>query len=214
MCTLFGHRGNKRYKENTMDAFINCSYEGIEVDARLTFDYKIVIHHDETFERIYHSFHFIRNMYLADIKNRFPSVLELKDVLDFCKLNNKKLIVDIKEEICTDIVFIIESCVLYSKQINYDIENIIFLSWKDIIKPLKNITFIRVISEDTISSNYIFTLKNELLFDGICLNYTGTKENINCINKIKSKNMLVNIYTDKNIHDIDLKSIEPIIITL
>ena len=56
--------------------------------------------------------------------------------------------------------------------------------------------------------------KNELLFDGICLKYTGKYKNIKSINRMKSNDLLVNIYTNKNIQDINLTLIKPDFITL
>ena len=76
------------------------------------------------------------------------------------------------------------------------------------MKPRKNIRFIRGWDDDFISYDNIYLLKNDLLFDGICIQYSGTSENINDINKIKSKNIIVNIYTNLNIQDIKLNKIK------
>lgn len=215
MYTLFGHRGNeKEYIENTVEAITNCKYKGIEVDVRLTYDNNIILHHDESLMRIYNSPYLIKNLYLDDIKKHFNTVFELTDFICFCKLNNKKIIIDIKEKKYNEILYIIDYCINFLKKINYDIKNIIFLCWENIIKPFKNIIFLRAIDNDFIYSYDIDLFKNKLLFDGICLKYTGTKKNIYCINKIKSKNMLVNIYTNKNIQDIKLNIIKPDFITL
>lgn len=214
MYILFGHRGNKKYTENTFESFYNCSLEGIETDIQLTYDDEVILHHDSTFERIYNSSLSIKNMYLNDIKNKFPTVVEFSEFISFTRLSNKKIIIDIKENNYYDIIFLLEKCIYQLNKIKYNLKNVIFLCWVDIIKPFKNITFLRAISNDKISSKQISILKNDLLFDGICLKYTGTPENINCINKIKSKNMLVNIYSDKNIQDIKLENIKPDFITL
>tara|TARA_A100001015_G_scaffold236948_1_gene269359 strand:- start:469 stop:1116 length:648 start_codon:yes stop_codon:yes gene_type:complete len=215
MYTLYGHRGNEKdYIENTKDSIINCKYEGIEVDVHLTSDNKIILHHDPTFKRIYNFPHKIKNLELDYIKKNFDSILELKELLIICNTNNKKLIIDIKEKTYEEIIFIIEMSLLYSKEIKYDKKNIIFLCWENIIKPFKNITYLKVIGNDYISNKNIDIFKNELLFDGICLNYSASLRNIDCINYIKSKNMLVNIYTNKDIELINLSRIKPDFITL
>ncbi len=214
MHILFGHRGNeKKYIENTKNAIINCEYEGIEVDVRLTYDDHIVLHHDDTYKRIYNLPYKVRDLDLEQMVD-YNSLVELSQFLDFCKINKKKTIIDIKEETYEDIVYIIDVCVAYLKKIKYNISNIVFLCWKDILKPDNTITYLRAIDEDRISKGKIDMYKNELLFDGICLKYTGKYQNIKSINRIKSNDMLVNIYTDKNIQDINLTLIKPDFITL
>jgi glycerophosphoryl diester phosphodiesterase len=214
MYTLFSHRGNeKRFIENTKDAILNCEYEGIEVDVRLTYDNNIILHHDDTYKRIYNLSYKVRDLDLQQMEH-YDSLVEISQFLNFCKINKKKTIIDIKEETYEDIVLIIDVCVAYSKKIKYNINNIVFLCWKDILKPHKNITYLRAIDEDRISKSKIDVYKNELLFDGICLKYTGKYQNIKSINRIKSNDMLVNIYTDKNIQDINLTFIKPDFITL
>ena len=139
MYTLFGHRGNeKEYIENTVESITNCKYKGIEVDVRLTYDNNIILHHDESLMRIYNSPYLIKNLYLDDIKKHFNTVFELTDFICFCKLNNKKIIIDIKEKKYNEILYIIDYCINFLKKINYDIKNIIFLCWENIIKPFKN----------------------------------------------------------------------------
>jgi glycerophosphoryl diester phosphodiesterase len=214
MYTLFSHRGNeKRFIENTKDAILNCEYEGIEVDVRLTYDNNIILHHDDTYKRIYNLSYKVRDLDLQQMEH-YDSLVEISQFLNFCKINKKKTIIDIKEETYEDIVLIIDVCVAYSKKIKYNINNIVFLCWKDILKPDKTITYLIAMDEDRISKAKIDMYKNELLFDGICLKYTGKYQNIKSINRIKSNDMLVNIYTDKNIQDINLTLIKPDFITL
>ena len=214
MYTLFGHRGNKNFVENTFTAIQNCEYEGIEVDVRLTLDRKIVLHHDDSLERIYKFPFYVKDLYYQDVINRCETIVNLQQILNYCKYSKKKLILDVKEELYQDIIYIIDSCIHICNNINFNLDNITFLCWVDILKPRKNIRFIRGWDDDFISYDNIYLLKNDLLFDGICIQYSGTSENINDINKIKSKNMLVNIYTNKNIQDIKLNKINPDYITL
>lgn len=205
MPIYFGHRGNEKdYIENTICAINNCKFEGIEVDVRITADYQIILHHDPTFERIYNVPFFVKEMEVNDIIKKFKTVVTLNEFLKYASFNKKKIIIDIKELLYHNICYIIDYCINFCKKNNYDINNIIFLSWITIIKPRKNIKFFRASNYDYINKEYIRELKNDSLFDGVCLKYTGTNDNLRCINRIKKNNMEVNVYIENNINVEDI----------
>ena len=68
---IFAHRGfSLQYPENTMTAFrkaLEAGADGIEMDARLTQDGKIVIMHDPTIDRTTNGKGKVRNMLLQEI---------------------------------------------------------------------------------------------------------------------------------------------------
>lgn len=202
---IYGHRGNeKEYVENTMEAIINCPYDGIEIDVRFTRDRVIVLHHDELYKRIY-NFDYKVDATNYNIALFFcPTLTTLYKVLEYVNNNKKKLIIDIKNEYnyseyLRDAKEIIKYTIDVCKNIGYDIDNIIFLSWIDIIKPYDNINFFRVYDGDYLSINTINHAKDILQADGICLEYTGTEQNIETINMIKNYNLLTSVYTNKNL---------------
>lgn len=205
MPIYFGHRGNeKNYIENTICAINNCKYEGIEVDVRLTSDFQIILHHDSTFERIYNLPILVNELPLVDIINKLKTVVTLEEFLNYASLKKKKIIIDIKELLYHNICYIIDFCIHYCNKNNYDINNIIFLSWITIIKPRKNIKFFRAINYDYINKEYIHELKDNNLFDGVCLKYTGNNNNLICIKRIKNIKMEVNVYLDDNLNVNDI----------
>lgn len=206
MTILYGHRGNKDTIENTMIAFNKCKYEGIETDVRLTTDFKIILHHDETLERIYNIPKIINETTYLEIKSKCNTIVLYRNFLLFCKMNKKKCIIDIKEDSYYNITLIIDYTINICKEINFNINNIIFLCWYDILKPRKNINFFRAINGNFIKKNKIKELKNELKFDGICLEYTGSNSNERCINIIKKNNLKVNIYTNKKLKEIKINA--------
>ncbi len=91
---LVGHRGccEEHATENTISA-IKCAIENkldaIEVDLRLTKDGFIVLHHDETLQRIYDSKLIINQSTLKDLREateRHPNpIITLEEMLDFIK---------------------------------------------------------------------------------------------------------------------------------
>lgn len=69
---IFAHRGfSSQYPENTMIAFrkaLEAGADGIELDARLTSDGKIVIMHDPSVDRTTNGKGMVRNLTLAEIR--------------------------------------------------------------------------------------------------------------------------------------------------
>ncbi len=89
-----GHRGSRiaNFTENTLSAFeyaIENKIGAIEVDLRLTQDGQIVIHHDETLERIYNKNLSIIGSTLAELKaaskGQKNSILTLNEFLEYIK---------------------------------------------------------------------------------------------------------------------------------
>ena len=68
---IFAHRGfSSQYPENTMTAFrkaLEAGADGIELDARLTLDGKIVVMHDPTVDRTTNGKGKVRNLTFAEI---------------------------------------------------------------------------------------------------------------------------------------------------
>jgi glycerophosphoryl diester phosphodiesterase len=196
---VYGHRGNEKdYIENTIESIENCNYEGIEVDVRLTSDDILVLHHDDSYERIYSFNYKVKHTNYNTALYFCETLASLYNVIKYCKKNDKKLIIDIKE---SNINKIIKKTYRICFEINYDIDNIIFLCWYDIVKPYKNINYFRAIDGDSLDNNKIEYYKDILQVDGICLEYTGTKVNIETINNIKYNNLFVNVYTSKTLDE-------------
>ena len=85
MPIIYDHRGNKKeYIENTMNSFMNSHNEGIETDVRLTLDNEIILHHDETLDRIYYYPYFVSKLNYRSIKEKCKSIVLLHDFLIFC----------------------------------------------------------------------------------------------------------------------------------
>lgn len=106
---LIAHRGltNEYIKENTIEAFINAlnnSYDGIELDIRLTKDKKIVVLHDKLINRTSNGSGNINNLNYKDLlkynfgtkkcKSKIPLLSEV-----IKKINNKIIIIELKEKI-------------------------------------------------------------------------------------------------------------------
>jgi glycerophosphoryl diester phosphodiesterase len=200
---IYGHRGNEKdYIENTMESIINCNYEGIEIDVRLTKDKVIILHHDDNYKRIY-GFDYKVNKVNYNIALFFcKKIVTIQKVLEYAKEKNKKLIVDIKEEKENNIKYIIKNIYYICERLGYNINNIIFLCWHNIIKPYDDIKFFKVIDGDSLIYNNIVYNKDILGVDGICLEYTGTLDNTETIEMIKTHNLLVSVYSKLSIDDI------------
>lgn len=110
MSNLIAHRGvnNKKYKENTLiaakDALIYNYIKGIEIDARLTKDKKIVVIHDMTINRTSNGYGFVKNMTLKDLKNyNFGNnevISRISTIQDFLRIipKDKLILIEIKHD--------------------------------------------------------------------------------------------------------------------
>lgn len=84
---LIAHRGdhdNVRILENTLPAFdraVNAGLWGIEMDVRWTRDHQPVIFHDHDLSRMFHCPQSLSGLTLAELKQRFPQVPTLAQVI-------------------------------------------------------------------------------------------------------------------------------------
>ena len=87
-CRLVSHRGehdNSRCIENTLPAFdasVNAGVWGIEFDVRWTRDRFPVVFHDPDTRRLFKADAAIGQMALADLKEKFPLIPTLAEVVD------------------------------------------------------------------------------------------------------------------------------------
>ncbi len=87
-CRLVSHRGehdNSRCIENTLPAFdasVNAGVWGIEFDVRWTRDRFPVVFHDPDTRRLFKTDAAIGQMALADLKEKFPLIPTLAEVVD------------------------------------------------------------------------------------------------------------------------------------
>lgn len=147
MLNLIAHRAldNNKYQENTKEA-INDSLSkdyisGIEIDARMTKDKKIVIIHDMTINRVSNGTGFISNQTLKELKKHNfgteenPSKIStLKEILK--EINtNKIILIELKHESSNKEEYITQ---INNVLKNYNKENIYVMSFDPIlIKLLK-----------------------------------------------------------------------------
>lgn len=196
---LYGHRGNETdYMENTMFGFMNCKYEGIETDVRLTKDNKVVLYHDDNLLRLFGVDKNIKDL-KYNIANKLCNynLVMLKDLLNLVKKNNKKLVLDIKEMEKDKIKEIIDYTKWYCYLINYDINNIIYLVWIDYNNNTDNI-ILRAVDGEYVSIEFINNIK-KLNLNGICLEFTNSIKNNKCIDTIMENDLIVNTYTSLKI---------------
>jgi glycerophosphoryl diester phosphodiesterase len=111
---IVAHRGvSSIYSENTLVAFEKAAEAGfnyVECDIRLTKDDVWVLNHDESIDRTSDGKGKIADYYYDDLKKFnfaahkksegkiFQEILSLSDFIRFCKKNNLKPIIEIKEE--------------------------------------------------------------------------------------------------------------------
>jgi len=103
-CRIVSHRGeydNVRIFENTIAAFDEVEKNGvwgIELDIRWTKDLHPIVHHDMDLQRIFGLNEEIRNLTLNELKDRFPLVPSLEEIIS--RYGDKlHLMVEIKEEV-------------------------------------------------------------------------------------------------------------------
>ncbi len=106
-CKIVSHRGvydNQTVFENTVPAFEKVEQGGvwgIEFDVRWTRDLHPVVFHDADCQRLFHSALRINAATLAGLKERFPVIPTLEEVID--RFGKKvHLMVEIKEEVYPD----------------------------------------------------------------------------------------------------------------
>ena len=128
---VIAHRGNDNiHKENSLEAILNCmenNYDdGVEIDIRMTKDFKFVIHHDP-----FYNGHLIKKTLLRTLQKEGLNSLE--EVL--CKIKGSKiLLIEIKEE---SRHFKILSAKLYRLLKKYDLNYYIQSFNYDLMKYIK-----------------------------------------------------------------------------
>lgn len=202
---LYGHRGvNIKSIENTLDAFYSCRHSGIESDVRLTKDNIPVLHHDDSLLRVYGVNKMIKDLTFKQLNNIInENITKLETLLYYAKYENKKLILDIKEKDYKKIKYIMNITKWFCRKLKYNMKNIIFLVWTD-FNNTTEYTILKAFDEDYITNNEIINIKN-LNMNGVCLEFTNTELNNNCINKIKNYNLIVNTYTKLNLYRPDIE---------
>ncbi len=107
-CSIVSHRGvhdNRKVLENTLEAFENSKRAGIwgvEFDLRWTKDLVPIVFHDKTLERLWGEPLEISRHTLSEIKNRFPLIPTLEEVV--IRFGKKlHLMIEIKKENYSDV---------------------------------------------------------------------------------------------------------------
>ena len=148
MYNLIAHRGlnDKKYRENTQDAIKDSLKElyisGIEIDARITKDNKIIVIHDQTINRTSNGAGFVKNMTLKELKKyNFGTkyydakISTLKEILSNIK-SNKIILIEIKYEGDDNKTYIKSFYHSINKFLN---KNIYIMSFNhEIVKELKS----------------------------------------------------------------------------
>jgi len=103
-CKIISHRGehdNHQVIENTMDAFdkvVQIGAWGIEFDIRWTKDLYPVVFHDHDLKRLFNSDIHIHSVTLSELRNDFPMIPSLEEVISRYG-KSMHLMVEIKKEI-------------------------------------------------------------------------------------------------------------------
>lgn len=193
----YAHRGiynNETIIENTLKSFlatIKSEFDGIELDLRMIADGSIVVFHDKTLKRLFNKDDIVDYLNLKQLKNIFNNIIELEDVLDLVQKYNLKCILDIKNFETLIIDNIIK---IILKKKNFDSKNITILVWNNSYQNQK--IFKTYLAIETESVDNLLNIKNNN-FDGICLPFTNTENNLETIKKIKKYNLDVNLYFKK-----------------
>ena len=203
----YAHRGIiKNELENSKEAIINSleseDYNGIEIDLRLSQDKEIILVHDENTSRISNEIFFI-----SELKYDLLEKVILKDNSSFLTLNKfihiyksknkyikKKIIFDIK---CNE-EYIINQIIRTIKIFKIPIDNIIILTWRNNIPCYlyREINIFYAINSTVIGEGDILLSKIRK-YNGICLKFDNSIENIKCIQMIKLLGLKTNVYCSK-----------------
>jgi glycerophosphoryl diester phosphodiesterase len=102
---IFAHRGASADRpEHTMDAYkegLRQGADGFECDVRLTKDKIIVLWHDSTMDRTAGATGDIANLSYNEIRDRYPQVATLDELLDFVITHKKGLLIETKHPVPT-----------------------------------------------------------------------------------------------------------------
>ncbi len=102
---IFAHRGASEDRpEHTMDAYeegLRQGADGFECDVRLTKDKVMVLWHDSTMDRTAGATGDIANLTFDEIRDRYPKVATLDELLNFALKNRKGLLIETKHPVPT-----------------------------------------------------------------------------------------------------------------
>ena len=102
---VYAHRGASADRpEHTMDAYeegLRQGADGFECDIRLTKDGIPILWHDSTMERTAGESGDIANLTFAQIKQNYPKVATLDELLDFVIVHKKGLLIETKHPVPT-----------------------------------------------------------------------------------------------------------------
>lgn len=102
---VYAHRGASADRpEHTMDAYeegLRQKADGFECDVRLTKDKVIILWHDATLDRTAGATGDIANLSFNEIRDRYPKVATLDELLDFVILHKKGLLIETKHPVPT-----------------------------------------------------------------------------------------------------------------
>lgn len=198
---FIAHRGYSYLEtENTLSAFekaLESDFYGIEIDIHLSKDKQIIVHHDDTTNRLGNKSLVIKESLYSELKevrlkdintNTYKKEIPLlKEVLELSKKYNKHSIVEIKPSLNIDELKLVNNLLKkYEKitVISFDLNNLINL--RKINKKISLEYLTSVFNED----NFMICKKNNINLD---LNYKLiNKDNMNYF---KKHNFTINCWT-------------------
>jgi len=100
---IYAHRGSSfDHPENSRVAFmaaINDGAHGFETDLRLTKDGKVVLWHDSNMEKLANDKSSIASISYHEIKNKYPDILLLEELLEIAKKHKIALALETKHPV-------------------------------------------------------------------------------------------------------------------
>lgn len=205
---VIAHRGSwngKDSPQNSMNAFekaLALNIYGVEFDVRQTKDGKLVIYHDELFNKISIGKSTYDEISLNKLSNG-ETIPLLRDFLSLRKQTktDAKLIIDIKQCNIDDLVQLINE---------FDLQNeVVYITFtKTYCEQLANLGYG---SNTFYSSNNITPTEiKELGFGGVCYKYTHLDINPSLIESAKSLDIKIMVWTvnnAKSIYDYSTKGV-------
>ena len=186
------HRGYK-FKDNTIEAFDNAirnSFDMIELDIQLCKSGEIVIYHDIV----------INNKYILDItldELRKFDIITLDEFFLKIDITKIKIYLDLKG--CDELADVLLKKLKYINTTNIYIAS---FNRKHLCKLYNNNLKLGFITDNCFTNNEIDILTKNLNF--ICLEWSSIDEKM--ISYCKSKNLIVFIFTIKNLEELKLIS--------
>lgn len=183
---ILGHRGAKGLVlENTYESFqkaysLNC--DGIELDLQITQDNVLIIHHDDTLDRLCYKNQYyktvqnkkiselkwetIQKCTLIDIQNQKYKILSLSNLLFDSTLFFKIIDLEIKDPKCS--FYLPKLLNKVFSETRYKPDNFILTSYyKEAIKPFGKPKFIETSETEENLTKHMYFQKEEIEFKGI-----------------------------------------------